>query len=304
MSSDIHLEGPSPADWEGLPVSVQAMLAMHRPPVLLPNLTYRAGMVLAEHAGNDGLRAWPSVATIAQEVQAVAAKKSRAVQYALRNLVRLRLFLVERAGGRGPKDPTVYVMNAHCQSRAREVDGQIIRFIEVVWNADAGVAEGTAASGLFNALYDIALPADGESMMQHLGQIVCACRLLDSGAARSSNLCTATHPPGGCRAIVRPVDRLAQSDPGPASARRPALSAALHSAVLDPRRGHRRQLLSLHRNFHHGAPPPTERRLRSALEARANPYLHSLHPPGPRSERRRAGFPPPCGRSFGRCDRL
>jgi hypothetical protein len=44
--------------------------------------------------------------------------------------------------------------------------------------------------GLFNALYHIALPAAGESMMQHLGQIVCACRLLDSGAARSPNLCT------------------------------------------------------------------------------------------------------------------
>src|SRR5208337_2728715 len=183
-------------------------------------------------------------------------------------------------------------------ARAKEVElrasSRIACLHGVAGHLDELVENVGTVAGLFNALYHIALPADGASMMQHLGQIVCAYRLLDSGAARSSNLCTATHPAGGCRAIVRPVDRLARSDPGPASARRPALSAALRSAVLDPRRGHRRQLLSLHRNFHHGAPPPPERRLRSALEARASPYLHSLHPPGPRFERRRAGFPPPC----------
>jgi maleamate amidohydrolase len=127
----------------------------------------------------------------------------------------------------------------------------------------------------------IPLTEEVESETQQKGQIVGLSRLADSDAARSPNLCTATNPSGGCLAIVRPVDRLAQRDPGPTPGRRKALSAALRSAVLDPRRGDRRQLVSLDRNVHHGAPPPTERRLWSALEARASPYRHSLHLAGP-----------------------
>src|SRR5208283_4403698 len=52
--------------------------------------------------------------------------------------------------------------------------------------------------------------------------------------------------------------------------------AGLRSAVLDPRRGNRRKLISLHRDLHQGASPSTERRLRSELEARASPHRHSL----------------------------
>src|SRR5271168_3439761 len=122
---------------------------------------------------------------------------------------------------------------------------------------------------------------DVESAPQHLEQIVCLRRLTDSGASRSPNLCVATTPPGGCLAIVRPADRLARRDPRPAPGRRKALSAALRSAVLDPRRGHRRQLVSLDRNVHHRAPPPTERGVRPELEASASTHRYSLHPAGP-----------------------
>ena len=65
------------------------------------------------------------------------------------------------------------------------------------------------------------------------------------------------------------------------------------SAVLDPCRCHRRQFLSFHRDLHQGTPPQIERRLRSALEACAGAYRHSIHPSGPRSAGGRAGFPPP-----------
>ena len=115
----------------------------------------------------------------------------------------------------------------------------------------------------------------------------------DSGAAKSLNLCRATKSPAGCHAIVRSVPRRAQRDPRPAPGRGQALQAALCSAVLDPCRGHRRQFLPLHRDLHQGAPPPAERRLRSALAACARPYRYSLHPSGPRSTGGRAGVPPP-----------
>ena len=95
-------------------------------------------------------------------------------------------------------------------------------------------------------------------------------RGLDCGfraRGRSPKPCVATHPPGYCLAIIRPSDRLAEWIPTRAGAKE-SFIAALRSAVLDPRRGHRRQFLSFHRNLHHGAPPPAEHRLRSTLEAR------------------------------------
>src|ERR1700719_738067 len=113
----------------------------------------------------------------------------------------------------------------------------------------------------------------------------------DSGAANSPNLCTATKPPEGCHAIVRSTARLAQQHPRPAPGRGPALQAATRSAVLDPRHCHRRQFLSFHRDLHQGASPPVERCLRSALAAGPRPYLHSIHPPGPRSASGRADLP-------------
>lgn len=114
------------------------MLAMHTPPAKLSSLEYRVGMVLAEHAGNDGLRAWVSVGRIADEAQA-RSKSNRAIWYALSRLVNLRLFLEERRGGHGPKDTTVYRMNARCVVSEREVSGKTVTFRKVVWNDDAGI---------------------------------------------------------------------------------------------------------------------------------------------------------------------
>src|SRR5271166_5458971 len=139
----------------------------------------------------------------------------------------------------------------------------------------------------------------GESATQHIPTIVPRAKKHDSGAAKSPNLCTATQPPGGCPAIVRPSTRPAQRNPRPATGRGHALQAAPCPAVLDPRRGDRRELLSIHQNLHRDPPRPVERSIRAALEACARPYRHSLHPPGPRPAGRRAGFPPARRRSGG-----
>ena len=125
----------------------------------------------------------------------------------------------------------------------------------------------------------------------------------DSGAAKCLNLCRATKPPAGCHAVVRSIARRAPRDPRPTPGRRYALQAALRSAVRHSCRRHRRQFLPLYRDLHRSASPPAEHRLRSALEARARPYRHPLHPSGPQSTGRRAGVPPPRRRSAERWHR-
>ena len=52
----------------------------------------------------------------------------------------------------------------------------------------------------------------------------------------------------------------------------------LRSAVLHSCRSHRQQFLPLYRDLHPSASPSAEHRLRSALEARARPHRHPLHP--------------------------
>ena len=79
------------------------------------------------------------------------------------------------------------------------------------------VADRTGKSaeipGLFNALHT-SWKADRLSPRRNTLRKSCQqSQVTDSGAANSSNLCTATKPPEGCHAIVRSVARLAQQYP-------------------------------------------------------------------------------------------
>ena len=123
--------------------------------------------------------------------------------------------------------------------------------------------------------------ANVESQWQQLRGFSWPEQMEDSGAARSPNLCRAIQSPAGCHAPIRSATRHAQRGPRPTPGRGQALQTALRPVVLNPRRGHRRQFLSLDRNLHQGASPSAERRIRPALAACAGTQCHSLHPVGP-----------------------
>src|SRR5664279_1514875 len=89
--------------------------------------------------------------------------------------------------------------------RDRGVRGECYTHRNQELSCYGGTHRSSAVDQGLSTLDTCAAPGKGESGTQHIPTIVSRAKKHDSGAAKSPNLCTATQPPGGCPAIVRPV---------------------------------------------------------------------------------------------------
>jgi hypothetical protein len=95
------------------------------------------GDTLAGFVRLESMTAWPSVATLAREGRCTS-KSQPTIFRALADVLHWQLFTVAKAGGNGPRDTTVYKMNARVETVTRMVAGKEVKRQEVVWNPSAG----------------------------------------------------------------------------------------------------------------------------------------------------------------------